>query len=206
MTVGKRKRLRLYEYKTAQGYKGYAQYERRSHYADEFSVRYAELRIEEQILRISERRKHAAEVGGDILHDEGKRHVLFFSRRCKHKISERQKRQQRHVVCDQHGADKCYVYKREYAYSCIPAQADDPLRENIEKADVFQRTYDRENAEKTGQRFQIKISEVLRVGRNDKAGYQRGCKRDHTNGVLAYKFDNAFGAASFYGGDHTVSF
>lgn len=52
---------------------------------------------------------------------------------------------------------------------------------------------------KTGQRFQIKISEVLRVGRNDKAGYQRGCKRDHTNGVLAYKFDNAFGAASFYG-------
>ena len=102
MTVGKRKRLRLYEYKTAQGYKGYTQYERRSHYADEFSVRYSEFRIKEQILRVSERCEHSAEVGGDILHDEGKRHVIFFSRRCKHKISERQKRQQRHVVCNQH--------------------------------------------------------------------------------------------------------
>ena len=68
----------------------------------EFFVRYAELRIKKEILRISERRKHSAEVGGDILHDEGKRHVLFFSRRCKHKVPERQKRQQRHVVCDQH--------------------------------------------------------------------------------------------------------
>ena len=58
------------------------------------------------------------------------------------------------------------------------------MRELIEKADVFQRAHDREHAEKTRQRLEIKIPDVLRVGRYNYRRRDGGDERDEHHRVL----------------------
>ena len=69
------------------------------------------MRIKIKVLRISERRQHTAEVSGDILKDEDIGHLLLVLRDGQSEIPKRQERDQRHVICDQHGADECDIDK-----------------------------------------------------------------------------------------------
>ena len=74
-----------------------------------------EFRVKVKVLWVAERRQHAAEIRRDVLHDERERQMLFIARRWQHEIAQRQKRQQRHVVGDKHGADERDVRQRQNA-------------------------------------------------------------------------------------------
>ena len=78
----------------------------------EFAVRNRVPGVYIKVLRVAERREHSAEVGGNVLHDEGERHVLFFARRGQNEVTERQEGEKRHVVGDQHGAEEGDVHER----------------------------------------------------------------------------------------------
>ena len=79
---------------------------------DERRGRNVELGVQIQVLRIAERRQHAAEVCSNVLHDEGECHVLFLVRGAEDVIAQRQKGQQRHVVGDEHRADEGDINQR----------------------------------------------------------------------------------------------
>ena len=88
---------------------------RREHNAHELTVGNTELGIEIEVLRIAEGGEHTAEVGGYILHYVGERHILFLARGVQDEVAERQEGQERHIVGNQHRADKGDVYEGENA-------------------------------------------------------------------------------------------
>lgn len=92
-------------------------------------------------MRIAEWREHSSEVRRDILHNERENHILFFLCIRQHEIAEGKKRQKRHVVCNQHRADKGYVHERQNRTSCRFENFNRPFREEIEKVHVFERAH-----------------------------------------------------------------
>ena len=122
-------------------------------------------------MRIAEWREHSAEIRRDILHDECKNHVLFFLRIRQNEIAEWQKGQERHVVGDQHRADKGYVHERQNRASCRLENFYRPLCEKVEKVYVFESADDGERRQKAGKRVEIEIAQILFVGRNEKTRY-----------------------------------
>ena len=180
-------RLRLYKYDTAESYQRYRKHKRRCHYRYEFAVRDIEFRIEIEILRIAERREHTAEICRDILHDKCESHVPFLACRREDKISERQKCQQSHIVCYQHGADESDIHEREYAHARIFENAHYPFGKDIEKPDVFQSTDDRQYGKKAGKSFEIKIADIFPVYRHYKTCYDSRREGNCHNGVFLYE-------------------
>lgn len=89
-------------------------------------------------MRIAEGREHSAEIRRDILHDERKNHILFFLGVREHEIAEGQKGQKRHVVGDQHRADKGDVHERQNRASCRFENFNRPFREEVEKVYIFE--------------------------------------------------------------------
>ena len=102
-------------------------------------------------MRVAERRKHTTKVCRNVLHNEGENHMLFFLRAGKDNIAEREKGQKRHVVCNQHRADKRYVHKRENRSPRRFKQLNRLLRKEIKEVYVFQRAYDSEYRKQTGE-------------------------------------------------------
>jgi hypothetical protein len=131
--------------------------------------------------------EHSAEICGDILHNEGERHIFFLTRRGKDKITEGQEGQQRHIVSDQHRTDKGYVNERENADLCGLEALNDLAREHIEEIDILQGTNNRKDAEKASQRFVVKITCIFGIGRNYNRGDNSRTKRDKDDGILFYK-------------------
>ena len=145
------------------------------------------MRIEIEILRIAERREHAAQIGRDVLQDERDGHIAFLARRVQHEIAQRQERDERHVVGDEHRADERDIDQRQHAQPRVPEQLDDPAGEDIEKVDVPQRAHHRQYAEKAGERLEIKIVQIGAVGRHDERCDQRGEHGHAQHGVLLKK-------------------
>ena len=100
-------------------------------------------------MRIAEGGEHTAEVGGDVLHDKGERHVLLLTCGCQNEEAERQKGEERHVVRNQHRADKGNVHKREHAHPRVFEKLHTLAREQIKETDVFERTHHSKHAKKT---------------------------------------------------------
>ena len=157
----KDERLRLYKHDTAKGDQRDRQQKGGRHHGHKFAVRNVELRVEIQVLRIAEGREHTAEVGGNVLHDEGKGHVFVLARRMQNEEAERQEGQKRHVVGDEHRPQEGDVNECQHAHPRVFEALDDALREDIEKANVFERTYDGQHAEQAGQSFEIQIAEIV---------------------------------------------
>ena len=91
-------------------------------------------------------------------------------------------------------------------YSCIPAQADDPLRGNIEKSGCFSAHIRPRTQKKTGQRFQIKISGIARPGGAIKPVISAAANAITQTVFLRTNSIMLSVRLLFYGGDHTVSF
>jgi len=161
----------------------------RRHDLHEFQIRDVEFGVQIQVLGVAERCQHAAEVGGNVLHDKGERHVFLLAGGFQNKKSQRQEGQQRHVVGDEHGSDEGDVHQRQNAQPGVFEALDDFPRQHIEKIDVLQRTDHGENAEQTGQCLEIKIAEIGLIRRDDQTCRQRREKGNHHNGVL---FDKCF--------------
>lgn len=89
-------------------------------------------------MRIAEGREHAAEVRRYILHDERENHILFFLRFREYEIAKGQKGQERHIVGDQHRAEKGDVHERKHRASCRFEDFNRPLGEEVEKVYVFE--------------------------------------------------------------------
>ena len=142
------KRLVFYEYNAAQRDEHNGQYERRGHYAHKFAVRDIKLSVKIKVLRIAERRKHAAEVGGNILHNKRKRHIFLFPRAAQHKEAQRQKREQRHVIGNEHRAYERYIHKRKYAHARRFEKVHYFARYNKKEVYVLERADHRQHAEK----------------------------------------------------------
>ena len=141
-------------------------------------------------MRVAERRQHSAEVCGDILHYERKSHVFALARSGKHKIAERQKSEQCHIVCNQHRTDKCYINKCENAHFCIFKYSDNFIGKDIKEIDVFQCTNNRKNAKQTSESFKIKISYILPINGYNNARYNCRNKRYAHYKIFADKVPN----------------
>ena len=96
------------------------------------------MRIQIQVLRIAKGRQHAAQIGGNILKDEDKRHIPFLSGGGEHQIPQRQERNQRHIVGDQHGADEGDVAQGDGRRAGIARQTDDLPSQNGKEVNVLQ--------------------------------------------------------------------
>lgn len=120
-------------------------------------------------MRIAKRREHSAEVCCYILHNERENHVLFFLCIRQNEITEGQKGQKRHVVGDQHRADKGDIHECQNCASCRLENFNRPFREEVEKVYVFESADDGKRRQKTGERVPIEVAPILLVGRNEKA-------------------------------------
>ena len=132
---------------------------------------------------IAEGREHATEICGDILHDEGERHVFLLLCRLQNHKSKRQEREKRHIVGKEHRTDEGDVYERQHAKLRILAKDDNAACECDEELDVTERANARERAEKAGQRLEIKVAEVFRIGRNHEGSADRRNQGDCEDGI-----------------------
>ena len=105
-----------------------------------------------------------------------------------HKVSQRQECQQRHVVCNQHGADEGDDNQRHGCGAEIGEAAYNAARQTGEEADAAQCHNDGEHTEQAGQRLEIEIGQVFRIRRNKDGGDAGGGKRDAEYGVFAHEF------------------
>ena len=184
------KRLGLNEYDTKQGDKGYCNYKGQEHYFDKLTVGDIELRIEIQVLRVSKRGEHSAEICGNVLHNVGKGHILFLARGVEHEITEGQEGQKRHIVGNKHRADKGYIDEGENSEACVLKIPNYCFGHSIEKAYVAQSAHHRKHAEKAGQGLKIEIVKIFLIRRHDKRRYYRGkCGNKH-HGVRLYEAYN----------------
>lgn len=152
--------------------------ERDRHDTEKFSRRDRVVRIQVQVLRIAERREHAAEIGGDVLHDEGKRHEFLFFAGLQRKKSERQECDQRHIVGKDHGSEIRDHDERQHDTARRDETAQDGAGKQFEKVDLTERADDGERTEQTGQRAPVKIVFIRTVGRHKKTRDRRGGQGD----------------------------
>ena len=117
-------------------------------------------------MRIAEGSQHTAQVGGDVLQDEGGSHVLILARGGEREITQRQEGQQCHIIGNEHRADEGDVHQREYRHAQITCHADDFLRDDGEEANVSQGADDCQRYEQTGQRLIVQIIGIGGIGRH----------------------------------------
>ena len=138
-------------------------------------------------MRVTERGKHSSEICGNILHYEEKRHILLLARGAEYEKSERQKSEQCHIVRYEHRSDKCDVDKRKCAHTGVFENTHHLFRQHIEKVDIAKSTHNGKYAEKAGQRFEVKIADILSVDRHDYRSHRRREKcYDHYR-IFLYK-------------------
>lgn len=116
-----------------------------------------------QVLRISEGRDHTAEVCGAVLQNKEHGGVLFLPGGLQDKPAQRQKRQQRRVVGEQHGAEHRYDHQRGADAADGAERAYHTLRQRGKYLHIPQRADDGQHAEKTHQRFDIVIACIIPV-------------------------------------------
>ena len=143
--------------------------------------------IEVEVLRIAEGREHAAEVGGDVLHDEHERRQLFVAARLQHEVPERQKSDERHIIRHDHRAEEGDEHERQRDVAHIFEAAHDDVRHPDEKADIFERRHDGERAKKTCQRAPVEIVRIRLVKGHEDAGDPRRDQRHQQHDVALDK-------------------
>ena len=188
--VGYRERLRLHEDQAGRRDEQHGEAERGKHRPGERARRDVEAGVEVEVLRIAERREHAAEICGNRLHYEAERDGLLPPAVLQDVVAQRQEREQRHVVCDEHGAEEGDPHEREDAGAGVPEEAHDVLRKDVEEPDVLQRGDDGEGAEEAGEGLVVDISGIARVRRNEENRHDSQKGGDAHDGVL---FEEGYG-------------
>ena len=132
----------------------------------------------------------------DVLYYKCKCEIFFFARSVQNEVSQRKEGEKRHIVCYQHRADKGYINERKDTDLCSLEALNYLSRKQIEEIDILKRTNYSQNAEKAGQRFEIKICDVLGVGRYDERGDHRCAKRNKHDRVFLDKRHNIYSMMS----------
>ena len=166
--------------------------ERQRHDPHEFARRDGEFGVQIQILRIAKGREHAAQVGRNVLQNERDRHVLFLAGGRKHEIAQRQERQQRHIVGDEHGTDEGDIHQRQHAHAGVSEQLNDAPGKDIEELNVLERADYRQHAEQAGQGLHVEVTQILRIHRHHNAGEQRCVQRNRHDNVCSEKGNQLF--------------
>ncbi len=138
-------------------------------------------------MRIAERGEHAPEVGGNVLHHKGNGGVARLVRFKKNEPTEREKGQERHVVRNQHRADKGNHHQCQHGRAQGDEHLDDPTGGIGEETNVFQGADNGECAEKTGDGPKINVMQILFVGRHDNDGCKGNGKRNAKDDVMVDK-------------------
>ena len=160
---------------------------RQRHNAHKFACGDIELGIYVKVLRIAERSQHTAEIGGNILHNEGERHIFLLLCRLQNHKSKRQKREKRHIVSEEHRPDEGDVYQGEDAKPCVFAKLDDASCERNEKTNIAKGTNTSKRTEQTGQSLEVKITEILGIGRNHEGRDKCRRQSNRKNGIPTQK-------------------
>ena len=182
-----RQGLGLDENETAGGDDRDGNREGQRHNAHEFAGGDIELGIYVKVLRIAKGREHTAEVCGDILHDERKRHVFLLLCRLQNHKSKRQEREKRHIVGKEHRPDEGDVDERQHTELRVFAKPNDPACQRDEEFHVAKCANAGERAEKTGQRLEIEITEIFGIGRNGNGRDDCRADGDRKHGIGAQK-------------------
>ena len=157
---------------------------------DEFACRNREERIEVEVLRISERSEHAAEVRCNILENKDERHIFFVFCAGEDDIAEGEERDERHIVRDQHRSYECDIHKGNRCKAKIFRDADETFRADIEESDLTECTDDRKGTEEAGESTEIEITEILCIGRNDKRSEESESSGNCKNGILTHEAED----------------
>jgi hypothetical protein len=177
------KRLIFYKYYAENGYECYCYGKREKHYKRELTRGDIELIIYVEVLRVAERCEHTAEVCGDVLHNESKRHIFLLARAVQCEKSEGQKSDESHIVGYQHRADKRDIHQRDHAKARVFAELYYFASKNGKKSDISERAYHGKNGKEAGERFEIEISEIFFIRRHKKSGYTCRGECDKENSV-----------------------
>ena len=147
------------------------------HDREKFARRDGEIGVQVQILRIAEGGEHPAQVGGDVLHDEGEGGQLLVPARVEHEVAEGQEGDQRHVVGHDHRPEIGDEHEREHDVAHIFEPPHDDVRQPREELDVLEGGDDGERAEKAGERLPVEIVEIFPVEGDENTGDARGGER-----------------------------
>ena len=147
-----------------------------------------EIRINVEILRISEGSQHTAKVRRDVLEDKNRSHISLALCGVQHEVSQGQKGQKRHIVGDQHRTDEGDVNQRDHGCAEVSCEADDLARQHREESNILQRAYNCKHRKQAGKRFPIEVAFVGFVGRHNARGDDRQCKGNAKHGVLLHPF------------------
>ena len=132
------------------------------------------IRIEIEILRVAHGREHAAQVGRDGLQNDDADQRVAPLGHAEHDDGEGHEGQQGDVVGDEHGRKEAQP-DQQRAHG---AQVSDPQTERVrqmrKKTRLPQPGHHRHQTVEQRQRAEIDISEIPRVGRDEKAADRRG--------------------------------
>ena len=138
-------------------------------------------------MRVAERCQHTAEIGGNILHNEGECHIRLVLCRLQNHKSKRQESEKSHIVSEEHRPDEGNIYQGQNAELCIFAKLDDSSCERDKKANIAKGTNAGKRTEKTSQSLEVKISEILGIRRNHKGCDKCRRQSNRKNGILTQK-------------------
>ena len=106
---------------------------------------------------------------------------------------QRQKGDERHIVCHNHGTEISYEHKRDYGSPDRFESAHNHVGEPPEKSYIFKSAHNRERAEQTRKGTKIEIIKILLVKGYEKAG-DCGCNqrdnRHSKSGKSFFKFSH----------------
>jgi len=121
---------------------------------------------QKQILRVSHRSEHAAKVCRHSLQHNHPDKLLFLMGKTQHNNREGDKGQQRHIVCNQHGAEKTQQHQC-YAYlSCRVGLFTELVGKIAEHARAPQPADDHHQRVKQRQCAKVNVFYVVAVDRN----------------------------------------
>ena len=126
------------------------QQERRQHDGQELPVGDVVVIEQIQVLGIAEGRQHTAQIGGAVLQDERQRRPFRLACALQHEPAQGQKRQQRRVVGQQHGAHQRDAYQRRHRAAGGVEHLHQPLRQQRKQSHAAQRTHHRQHAQQAG--------------------------------------------------------
>ena len=132
--------------------------------------------VKEEILRIPDRRGHAAEISRQRLKHHCADQQVPPSSQAEHKDGERNEGDQRNIIGHQHRAEEGQQDQHQQQKPHLPASRKQPLGERGKKPALLHAQNHRHQAEEQTEHPQVKIAQILPVGR-DKGHRADGAER-----------------------------
>ena len=136
-----------------------------------------------EVLRVSERHDHAAEIRRQALHDEREGKRAFPPRFEQSRRTEGQHHDESHVVRGDHRQHQRDAHDGRDGRAAGGETRHHRASRCFEHARVAQRTDKREDAEQASERFKIEVAQIGGVGRHDQHGGRRGERRHEQHRV-----------------------